>query len=104
MKTLIKPTSEQRHQVNDLVLHIQKLLEGKDWVPSLAVLTICSLVPCWAKQSKPISFPVNPRILEAWAYSTQKTWRCHDSCFDRHFRASHSANEFGLGEYNLNSI
>ena len=41
MKRHIKPTIEQRGQVNDLVLDIQKLLEGKEWGPSLAALTIC---------------------------------------------------------------
>ena len=41
MKKHIGPTSEQRNEVNDLVLDIQKLLEGKEWGPSLAELTIC---------------------------------------------------------------
>jgi hypothetical protein len=41
LKRHIKPTSEQRNEVNDLVLDIQKLLEGKEWGPSLAALTIC---------------------------------------------------------------
>ena len=41
MKRTIKPTSEQRTEVNDLVLQIQKLLDGKEWGPSLAALTIC---------------------------------------------------------------
>ena len=41
MKRYIKPTSEQRNEVNDLVLDIQKLLEGREWGPSLAALTIC---------------------------------------------------------------
>ena len=40
MNRYIKPTSEQRNEVNDLVLDIQKLLEGKEWGPSLAALTI----------------------------------------------------------------
>ena len=41
MKRHIKPTIEQRDQVNDLVLDIQRLLVGKEWGPSLAALTIC---------------------------------------------------------------
>ena len=41
MKRYIKPTTEQRNEVNDLVLNIQKLLDGKEWGPSLAALTIC---------------------------------------------------------------
>ena len=41
MKRHIKPTSDQRTEVNDLVLDIQKLLVGKEWGPSLAALTIC---------------------------------------------------------------
>ena len=41
MKRTIKPTSEQRNEVNDLVLNIQKLMDGKEWGPSLAALTIC---------------------------------------------------------------
>ena len=41
MKRTIKPTSEQRTEVNDLVLNIQKLMDGKEWGPSLAALTIC---------------------------------------------------------------
>ena len=41
MKRYIKPTIEQRGQVNDLVLDIQKLLDGREWGPSLAALTIC---------------------------------------------------------------
>ncbi len=40
MKRYIKPTTEQRNEVNDLVLDIQKLLDGKEWGPSLAALTI----------------------------------------------------------------
>ena len=35
------PTTEQRNEVNDMVLQIQKLLDGKEWGPSLAALTIC---------------------------------------------------------------
>ena len=41
MKRYIKPTTEQRNEVNEMVLDIQKLLEGKEWGPSLAALTIC---------------------------------------------------------------
>jgi hypothetical protein len=41
LKRYIKPTSEQRNEVNDMVLDIQKLLEGREWGPSLAALTIC---------------------------------------------------------------
>ena len=41
MKRTIKPTTEQRTEVNDLVLNIQKLMDGKEWGPSLAALTIC---------------------------------------------------------------
>lgn len=41
MKRTIKPTSEQRNEVNDLVLNIQKLMDGKEWGPSLAALIIC---------------------------------------------------------------
>ena len=37
----IKPTPEERHQVNDMVVDIQRLLVGKEWGPSLAALTIC---------------------------------------------------------------
>jgi hypothetical protein len=41
LKRYIKPTTEQRNEVNDMVLDIQKLLEGREWGPSLAALTIC---------------------------------------------------------------
>ena len=37
----IKPTPEERHQVNDMVVYIQTLLVGKEWGPSLEALTIC---------------------------------------------------------------
>jgi hypothetical protein len=37
----IKPTQEERHQVDDMVVDIKKLLVGKEWGPSLAALTIC---------------------------------------------------------------
>jgi hypothetical protein len=41
LKRYIKPTTEQRNEVNEMVLEIQKLLVGKEWGPSLAALTIC---------------------------------------------------------------
>ena len=41
MKRYIKPTTEQRNEVNEMVLDIQNLLDGKEWGPSLAALTIC---------------------------------------------------------------
>lgn len=41
MKRHIKPTSEQRNEVNEMVLDIQKLLVDREWGPSLAALTIC---------------------------------------------------------------
>jgi hypothetical protein len=41
LKRYINPAIEQRNEVNDMVLQIQKLLDGKEWGPSLAALTIC---------------------------------------------------------------
>ena len=37
----IKPTPEERLKVDEMVLQIQKLLDGREWGPSLAALTIC---------------------------------------------------------------